>query len=68
MYSWLITRTAAAEVRISTLAKRAKPSSLNMPLKAVRDPGALVPIQTASASISAPVVQTMAEASLSFPV
>ena len=35
LLTWLIASTAAAESRIITLANRAKPSSMNMPPKAV---------------------------------
>ena len=68
MYSWLITRTDAADSRIATLAKRAKLSSMNMPLKATVVAVPRVPIQTARPSIRIPVAQTMAGAVLSLPV
>ena len=67
MYSWLITRTAAAEIRIATLANRENASSMNMPWKATRVSELPSPIHRARNSISAPVAQTMSEASRSLP-
>ena len=69
MYSCPSTSTAPAESRIVTLAKRAKPSSLNMPSKAVRvPPPDEAPIHSAMTAKSAAVSQTSIPAILSLPV
>ncbi len=68
MYSSLITRTAAADSRIVTLAKRANPSSMNMPLKATCVPSPVMPIHRAKPAISAAVTQTSSGAAPSFEV
>ena len=64
-----MTKTAAADSRIATLAKRAKLSSMNMPWKAMLVvPSPDMATQAASSTITTAVTQTSTPAALSFDV
>mmetsp|Transcript_18462 Transcript_18462/g.30080 ORF Transcript_18462/g.30080 Transcript_18462/m.30080 type:complete len:613 (-) Transcript_18462:8250-10088(-) len=68
IYPSLISSTAAADSRITTLAKRENPSSTNMPLNAILVPSPVTPIQAASAINTAAVAQSRIEARPSLAV